>query len=320
MTVDETPDQRPELLQILPMLASVESALASAYTVHRFWDAPDRAALIAATGPRIRGVATDGHTGLAPEIMEALPALEIIASYGVGYDAIDIAACRARGVRVTNTPDVLNDAVAEITLGLMIALARRLPQADAFVRAGRWSAGTFGLTGELTGAHVGILGLGRIGKEIARRLQAMKMKVSYHGRTEQPHQPYDYYPSLVALARAVSWLVVIAPGSPDTRGIVSREVMAALGPEGALVNVARGALVDEAALVEMLRSGSLGGAALDVFENEPHVPEGLRTLDNVVLSPHQGSATRKTRRAMGDLVVRNLAAHFAGDPLPTAVA
>jgi lactate dehydrogenase-like 2-hydroxyacid dehydrogenase len=310
---------KPEILQIAPMLPSVEAALAEAYAVHRYWEAADRSALLAGIGPRVRGVATDGHHGIAPDILAALPALEVVSSYGVGYDAIDTAACKARNVRVTNTPDVLNDAMAEITLGLMIALCRRLPQADACVRAGKWPGGNFGLTGELTGKHAGILGLGRIGKEIARRLQAMKMRVSYHGRSEQPFQPYGYYPDLVARAHDVDWLVVVAPGTAATRRIVSREVMTALGPEGALVNVARGSLVDEAALVELLAAGRLGAAALDVFEDEPNVPEALLGMENVVLSPHQGSATRKTRAAMGDLVVRNLAAHFAGDPLLTPV-
>lgn len=311
---------KPEILQIIPMPPNVEAALAEAYVVHRYWEAPDRAALLAEAGPRIRGVATDGHYGIAPGIMAALPKLEIVASYGVGYDNIDTAACKARGIRASNTPDVLNDAVAELALALMLALCRRVPQADVFVREGRWEAGAFALTGELTGAHAGILGLGRIGKEIARRLQVMKMRVSYHGRREQPFEPYRYYPDLVAMARDVDWLVVIAPGSAATRGIVSREVMEALGPEGALVNVARGALVDEPAMIELLADGRLGGAALDVFADEPRVPEALRALPNVVLSPHQGSATAKTRGAMGDLVVRNLAAHFAGDPLPTPIA
>jgi lactate dehydrogenase-like 2-hydroxyacid dehydrogenase len=301
------------------MLASVEAALTAAYKVHRLWEAGDRDGLLSDIGPQVRAVATDGHNGIAPGDMAALPVLEIVASYGVGYDAIDTAACKARGVRVTNTPDVLNDAMAEITLGLMIALCRRLPQADAYVRAGRWAGGNFGLTGELTGAHAGILGLGRIGKEIARRLQSMKMKVSYHGRSRQPFEPYDYYPDLTEMARAVDWLVVVAPGTAETRGIVSREVLEALGPEGALVNVARGSLVDEAALVDLLGSGGLGGAALDVFADEPRAPEALWSMPNVVLSPHQGSATHKTRAAMGALVVRNLAAHFAGNPLLTPV-
>jgi lactate dehydrogenase-like 2-hydroxyacid dehydrogenase len=311
---------KPDILQIAPMQASVTDALHAAYTVHRWWDAPDRAALLAEVGPRLRAVATDGHHGVPADVLAAAPNLEIVASYGVGYDAIDIPACKARGIRVTNTPDVLNDAVAELALGLMLALCRRIPQADAHVRAGRWPSAGFALTAELTGAHAGILGLGRIGKEIARRLQAMKMRVSYHGRREQPFEPYPWYPDLEAMARDVDWLVVIAPGSAATRGIVSRQVMQALGPKGALVNVARGALVDEPAMVELLASGALGGAALDVFADEPRVPDALLAMPNVVLSPHQGSATHKTRAAMGDLVVRNLAAHFAGDPLLTPVA
>lgn len=310
---------KPEILQIAPMMTHVEAALEAAYVVHRYWEAQDKDALLRETGDRIRGVATNGHSGCALEILAALPKLEIIASYGVGYDAIDIPACKARGIRVANTPDVLNDAMAEITLGLMIALCRRIPQADAYTRAGRWLEGNYPLTGELTGAKVGILGLGRIGKEIARRCQVFKMQVVYHGRREQPYEPYPYFADLEEMARAVDWLVVIAPGTPETKGIVSRRVMEALGPNGNLINVARGSLVDEAAMVELLQSGALGGAALDVFEDEPRVPEALFKLDNVVLSPHQGSATHKTRAAMGDLVVRNLAAHFAGDPLLTPV-
>ncbi len=310
---------RPEILQVAPMMPAVEAALAQAYSVHRLWEAADRTAFLARHGAAIRGVATNGHSGLPVAVLQALPQLEVIASYGVGYDAIDIEACRARGVRVTNTPDVLNDAMAEITLGLMIALCRRLPQADRFVREGRWLQGGFPLTAELTGATAGILGLGRIGKEIARRLVAMKMQVVYHGRQRQADQPYEYFDDLTAMARACDWLVVIAPGSAETRGIVSRSVLEALGPEGCLVSVARGSLVDEAALVELLAGGGLAGAALDVFAEEPKVPEALFALDNVVLSPHQGSATHRTRGLMGELVVKNLAAHFAGQPLLTPV-
>ncbi|MEO0958811.1 MAG: 2-hydroxyacid dehydrogenase [Pseudomonadota bacterium] len=312
---------KPEIVQIGPMMPHVEAALQEAYTVHRLWEATDRAALLAEKGSDVRGVATDGHFGCPPDVWEACPTLEIIASYGVGYDAIDIPACKARGIRVSNTPDVLNDAMAEITLGLIVALCRRIPQADAYLRAGRWAReGGFGLTGELTGKRLGILGLGRIGKEIARRAQAFKMEVVYHGRSRQADQPYPYYASLEEMARDVDWLVVIAPGTAETTGIVSRKVLEALGPEGHLVNVARGGLVDQAALVEMLASKAIAGAALDVFADEPNVPEALWSLDNVVLSPHQGSATTKTRTAMGDLVIRNLAAHFAGDPLLTPVA
>lgn len=308
---------KPEILQMTPLMARITDALEAAYRVHRYWDAADKPALLARIAPDVRAIATNGK---APrEVIAALPRLELISSFGVGYDGVDVAACREHGVRLTNTPDVLNDAVAELTLGLMIALCRRIPQADFHVREGLWLEGAYPLTGELTGRRVGILGLGRIGKEIARRCQAFRMRVAYHGRTEQPFEPYEYYADLEAMARDVDWLVVIAPASPETKGIVSRRVLEALGPEGCLVNVARGSLVDEPALVEMLQSGALGGAALDVFADEPRVPEVLFGLDNVVLSPHQGSATVKTRNAMADLVVANLAAHFAGNPLLTPV-
>ena len=310
---------KPEILMPGPMLQSCMDALDAAYVVHRLWAAPDPAALLAEAGPRVRAIAT--AKGCDAALIAALPKLEVIASFGVGYDSVDVGAAQARGVRVTNTPDVLNDAVAELTIGLMVALARRLPQADAYVRAGRWrSEGVMPLTRQLTGAKAGILGLGRIGKEIARRLEAMRVTVSYHGRSEQPGQPYRYYADLAAMARDVDWLVVIAPATPQTVGVVSRAVLTALGPEGHLVNVARGSLVDEPALVDLLGAGALGGAALDVFADEPTVPEALMAMENVVLAPHVGSATHHTRWAMGDVVVRNLAAHFAGQPLISPVA
>jgi lactate dehydrogenase-like 2-hydroxyacid dehydrogenase len=298
------------------LLPSCAEAIAEKFTVHRLFEAGDREALLASVGSGIRGIA-GGNVDAA--LMDRLPKLEIIANFGVGYDSIDTAAARQRNIRVTNTPNVLNDAVAEITIGLMIALARRIPQADRFVREGKWPQGNLPLFGELTGKTVGILGLGRIGKEIAARAQAMKMRVVYFGRHRQSREPFAYYDNLVEMARAVDWLVLIAPGGKATEKLVSRQVLEALGPKGALVNMARGTLVDEAALVEMLVGGALGGAALDVFEHEPSVPEALFGLDNVVLSPHQGSATGETRYAMGALVVDNLVAHFNGDPLLSAV-
>lgn len=310
---------KPDLLMIRQMQASVMEQVEDAFTLHRLWEAEDRAAFLAETGPRIRGIAT-GH-GVTREVIEACPNLEIVSSFGVGYDNVDVAACKAQNVRVTNTPDVLSDGVAEMTLGLMLALARRIPQADTYVRRGDWVAkGNYPLTAELTGKTVGILGLGRIGKEIATRCQAMKMQVLYCGRTRQADQPYPYFSDVAEMAKAADWLVGVVPGSPSTNGLVSRQVLEALGPEGCLVNVGRGSLVEESAMIEMLESGALGGAALDVFEDEPNVPERLRKLENVVLSPHQASATHKTRRAMGDLVVANLRAHFAGDPLISPVA
>ena len=312
--------KKKEILAVAPMMEVVLPQMEELYTTHVLWRAEDREAMIDAVGPQVEAIATDGAMGCTAELMDRCPNARIIGSCGVGYDAIDLDAAKARAIAVTNTPDVLNDAVAEMTLALMLGLARKIPQADAYVRAGRWvSDGAFAYTGELTGATVGILGLGRIGKEIALRCQAMRMRVVYHGRSEQAHQPYPYYADLEEMARNVDWLVVIAPGTSETKEIVSRKVLAELGPMGHLVNVARGSLVDQTALVEMLSSGALGGAALDVFAAEPEVPEALFGLDNVVLSPHQGSATWKTRTQMGELVIRNIQAHFEGLPLLTPV-
>jgi len=305
-----------EILQTGPLLASCEKALAERYTVHKLHEIADKDAWLAENGARIRAHA---GSGVQKPLMEKLPNLEIIASFGVGYDNIDTATAKARNIRVTNTPDVLNDAVAEITIGLMISLARRIPQGDQFVRTGKWPGNNFGLFSELTGKTVGILGLGRIGKEIATRAQAMKMRVVYFGRHEQASVPYVYYNNLEDMARDSDWLVIIAPGGKGTERIVSKKVLEALGPKGLLVNVARGTLVDEPAMVELLQNGGLGGAALDVFEKEPQVPQALLGLDNVVLSPHQGSATNQTRDAMGALLVANLERHFAGEPLISAV-
>lgn len=305
-----------EILQTGKLLDSCETALAERFTVHKLHEQADPQAWLAANGGRIRAIA---GAGVSADLMASLPNLEIISGFGVGYDSIDTAAARARNVRVTNTPNVLNDAVAELTIGLMIALARRIPQGDSFVRSGTWPGGNMGLFTELTGKTVGILGLGRIGKEIAVRAQVMKMRVIYHGRRRQPSEPFVFYDNLTDMARDADWLVIIAPGGKGTERIVSRQVLEALGPKGMLVNVARGTIVDEPAMLDLLQSGGLGGAALDVFENEPSVPEAFFALDNVVLSPHQGSATSQTRDAMGALLVANLTAHFAGEPLPSAV-
>lgn len=306
-----------DLLQTHALFADCERQLQERYRVHKLHEAADAEALLAEIGPRVRAIA---GSKVDAALMDRLPNLEIIANFGVGYDTVDTVAAKARNIRVTNTPDVLNDAVAELTVGLMIALARRIPQADRFVRDGKWSAGEMGLFSELSGKTIGIIGLGRIGKEIAQRLQAMKMRIVYFGRRHQQREPYVYYENLLDMARDSDWLVVIAPGGKSTQGLVSREILEALGPQGAVVNMARGSLIDEKAMIELLQSGGLGGAALDVFENEPEVPQALRTLENVVLSPHHGSASYQTRKGMGDLVMANLAAHFAGDPLPSAVA
>jgi lactate dehydrogenase-like 2-hydroxyacid dehydrogenase len=293
-------------------------ALEREFRVHRYWEATDKTAFLKSQ-TNTRFVASSGHAKLDGAMMDQLPALEIISNFGVGVDAIDLKAARTRNIRVTNTPEVLNDAVAELALALMLATCRRIVDADAHVRSGKWPNGNYPLTGELTGGTVGILGLGRIGKEIARRCQAFKMQVVYHGRTKQRFEPFPYYDNLIDMARDVDWLVAVVPGDTGTIGLVSREVLEALGPTGAFVNVGRGTLVDEPAMLDLLKSGKLGAAGLDVFAEEPKMSPEFWDLPNVVLSPHQGSATTKTRWAMGDLFVRNLLAHRDGNPLITPV-
>ncbi|ARO15886.1 2-hydroxyacid dehydrogenase (plasmid) [Ketogulonicigenium robustum] len=294
--------------------------LAARFNVIRWWEAEDKPALLAKLAGHLQLIATTGHSGPDADVIAALPKLQLIASFGVGYDGIDIAAARQHGVKVTNTPDVLNDCVAELALGLMIALARDMVNADQYTRAGRWARdGNYPFQDELTGKVVGILGLGRIGKEIARRAQAFRMQVVYHGRSAQVDEPYRYYPDLVQMARDVDWLVVIAPSAAGTHHLVDAAVLDALGRDGRLINVARGSLVDEAALVAALQNGTIKGAGLDVFEDEPRPNPALLTLSNVILSPHAGTATHRTRRIMGDLVMANLEAHLRGDPLRSPV-
>lgn len=304
------------LVMLGAMLPTVGEALEKHFTVNKHVEANDEAVFFAANKDT-RFMATG--RGCSADTMDKLPALEVIASFGVGTDSIDLDAAKSRGIRVTNTPDVLNDAVAELAMSLMLSLCRRIVVADKHVRDGKWPDGGYPLTGELTGARIGILGLGRIGKEVAKRCQAFKMEVVYHGRTEQKFEPYPFYASLEDMAKDVDWLMAIVPGGPETTGLVSRKVLTALGPNGALVNVGRGSLTDEAAMLEMLKSGELGGAGLDVFGQEPKMSSEFWALDNVVLSPHQGSATHKTRWAMGDCVVRNLLAAQAGKPVISPV-
>jgi len=307
-----------DLILTGPLLGSATKALENEFKVLRMWEAGDLDIFLHDC-KTVRFLASAGNIQIDRAMIDQLPALEIISNYGVGIDTIDLDAARARKIGVTNTPDVLNDAVAEHALALMLAACRRVVDADAFVRAGKWLDGPYPFTGELTGAKIGILGLGRIGKEIARRCQAFKMQVVYHGRHEQKFEPFPYYADLEHMAREVDWLIAVVPGDTGTEGLVSRKVLQALGPKGVLVNLGRGSLVDEKALLDLLKTGALGGAALDVFADEPRVSPEFRSLHNVVLSPHQGSATIKTRWAMGDLFVRNLLAHRDGNPLISPV-
>ena len=248
-----------------------------------------------------------------------MPALEIITVNGVGTDAVDLEHAKARGVRVTNTPDVLTDDVADMALALILATLRRICVGDRLVRAGRWGKAAIPLATKFTGKRLGILGLGRIGRAIARRASGFDVAIAYTDQRAFDDVPYRFEPSLVELARDSDILVVAAAGGPASQKLVNAEILDALGPDGILVNVARGSVVDEAALVEALREGRLGGAGLDVFEQEPQVPEALYGMEQVVLQPHQASATHETREAMAEIVLANLAAQFAGKPLPTAV-
>ena len=301
-----------------PMMPHVMEALDSDFTVHRLWEAADKKALLAKVSDKVRGIATSGHLGASAEMIDALPKLEIIGCYGVGVDAIDLAHAAKRGVIVTNTPDVLNDDVANMAIALLLATSRQLCLGDRYVREGKWLHGAMHLTRAIRGRQLGILGLGRIGKDIARKAEAFDMKIAYHGRSKQD-VPYSYYPDLVEMARDSDFLVAICPGGPATDKIVNRAVLDAIGPEGTFINVARGSVVDEPELVAALKDGRLGAAGLDVFAAEPKVPEELLAMDQVVLQPHAASATQETRRAMGDLVVENLRAHFAGKPAVTPV-
>jgi lactate dehydrogenase-like 2-hydroxyacid dehydrogenase len=268
----------------------------------------------------VRAILTNGIIGAGKALIDGLPKLEIVGVYGVGVDAVDLATARARGIRVTNTPDVLTIGVAELALALMLAVARRIAYNDRYVRAGRWpKEGDPVLANNLAGKRLGILGLGRIGHAVARRASAFDMQICYCGPHRKDDVDHQYVPDLVEMARAVDCLVVTGLGGPTTKGLVDRRVIEALGPQGWLINVARGSVIDEPALVEALVAGRLGAAGLDVFASEPDVPAALLAVDNVVLQPHQASATWETRDAMGQLVVDNLKAHFAGQPLPTPV-
>lgn len=292
--------------------------LAASYTVHDRLHETDPAAL-AALAPRIRAIAASGESKVPASLIAQLPALEVISVMGVGYDGVDVQAAKARGIPVTHTPNVLNDDVADLALGLMLSAARQLPQADRYVREGLWpQKGAMPLARKMSGARLGIVGLGRIGQAIATRAAAFNMSIAYTSRSAKAGVPYRYLPSARDLAAESDFLVIITPGGDGTRKMINAEVLAALGKgrgEGILVNVARGSVVDEAALIDALERGVIAGAGLDVFENEPQVPERLRALPHVVLAPHIGSATAATRQAMADLAHGNLAAHFAGRPL-----
>lgn len=269
---------------------------------------------------QITAVAFKGHHPFGAAEMDALPGLGLIANYGVGYDAIDVKAAGARGIKVTNTPDVLNDDVADLTVAMMIMQSREMEHASAWARSGDWAAkGEYRLNRKMSGGKVGIVGLGRIGREIADRLVAFKMDVHYFARSEKETPGWTYHSDPVSLAKAVDWLVVALVGGPDTQKFVSADVINALGPDGVIANISRGSTIDEAALLDALEAGKIRGAALDVFEGEPNIDKRFYDLPNVVLQPHQGSGTVQTRAAMAKLQRDNIIAFHAKDELLTPV-
>ncbi|MEJ5155049.1 2-hydroxyacid dehydrogenase [Gluconobacter wancherniae] len=306
---------KPELLLVEPMMPEIENFLDTAYIVHRY----DGSVLPANVASRIRGVATGGGTGVPATLMKALTNLEIIAINGVGTDAVDLKEAARRGIAVTTTLNVLTDDVADLAMALMLAGMRDLVPGDQFVRNHQWGVGQLPLAHKVTGQKLGIVGMGQVGQAIAKRARGFDMPVSYYSRRDLTLPDIPFVPELRALAEQSDILVISASGGAQSRHLINRDIMEALGPSGLLVNVSRGSVVDEQALVELLTQGKLGKAALDVFESEPTVPKALLTMKNVVLQPHRASATVETRLQMGQLVVDNLKAHFAGTPLLTPV-
>ena len=311
---------KPDVLELLDVHPGTTARLETDYRLHRLWEAGDKNALIDEVGPAIRAVVTNGIAGITGDMIERLPKLEIVGVLGVGVDSVDLETSKARGVRVTNTPDVLTVGVAELAMAILLDVARKITWNDRYLRDGRWpKEGDPPLSHSLAGRTLGVLGMGRIGQAIAERAKVFGMDIIYGGPNRKPELPYDYFGHPVDLAHAADGLMIACKGGAETAGLVSAEVIDAVGPEGWLINMSRGSVVDEPALIEALKSGRLGAAGLDVFASEPDVPAALIAMDNVVLQPHQGSACVETRDAMGNLVLDNLSAHFAGRPLPTAV-
>jgi lactate dehydrogenase-like 2-hydroxyacid dehydrogenase len=299
----------------------IMSGLTPAFNLHKLVDAKDRDQFLGEVGPRVRGMAV-AATSLPVDgpFMSRFPKLEIVSSFGVGYDHVDAKWAGQHGITVTNTPDVLNEEVADTAIGLLLNTVREFPQAERYLRAGKWLERAYPLTkATLRDRTVGMVGMGRIGKAIARRLDAFGVPVVYHSRSPQRDVSYRHYPRLVDMAREVDVLMVIVPGGAATQNLINAEVLDALGPEGILINMARGSVVDEPALIKALQGKKIMAAGLDVFVNEPKVPEELIAMDNVVLFPHVGSASVETRRAMDQLVVDNLLAWAAGKPPLTPV-
>lgn len=312
---------KPHVLQVGPYPEWDQAPLDAAFHMHRYFEAGDKARFLAEVGPQVRAIATRGELGANAEMIAACPRLEVICVYGVGFDAVDLDAARARGIRVTNTPDVLTDDVADLGVAMMLAQARGMIGAEAWVREGSWAArGAYPLQRRVWGKRAGILGLGRIGRAVARRLAAFDLDIAYSDIAPRDDATgWEFIADPVALAARSDFLFVTLAASAATRHIVGARVIEALGPQGMLINISRASNIDEAALLDALESGRLGAAALDVFEGEPNLNPRFLALPNVLLQPHHASGTLETRMAMGRLLRDNLAAHFAGRALPTPV-
>ncbi|KAK0598124.1 hypothetical protein LWI29_031893 [Acer saccharum] len=297
----------------------LEHELSTRFTLLKLWTHSSKPKFFKQNSNLIKAVVGDTSCGADAEMIESLPRLEIVASYSVGLDKIDLEKCRAKGIRVTNTPDVLTDDVADLAIGLIMAVLRRVSASDGFVRSGKWKDGDFRLATKFSGKSVGIVGLGRIGSAIAKRAEAFRCPISYHSRSQKRHTDYKYYSNIIDLATNCQILIVACALTQETHHIVNHKVIDALGPNGILINIGRGAHVDEPELVSALLEGRLAGAGLDVYENEPKVPEQLLGLDNVVLLPHVGSNTKETSKAMADLMIKNFEAYFGNKPLLTPV-
>jgi lactate dehydrogenase-like 2-hydroxyacid dehydrogenase len=317
MSVDAPPS--PALLAIAPIHAPALAALAHEYTVHRRWPGCGAATADPSTLRRVRGLVTTGVRGFRADDLHDLPALEIIACFGQSHGTLDLAAAQARSIVVTNTPDWTEEAVADVALGLLLGTLRRLCEADRFVREGRWEAGPFALSTDLRGKTCGIVGMGAIGRAVARRAAAFGLRIEWHGPRDKPDAPGTYVPRLLDLATRADCLVVACASTAQTRGMIDARVLEALGPSGYLVNVSRGAVVDEPALIDALARGRIAGAGLEVFADEPRVPAALRAMEQVMLVPHLGSSTREIRAHRQACWLESLRAHFAGEPVPHRV-
>jgi lactate dehydrogenase-like 2-hydroxyacid dehydrogenase len=314
-------DEKPGVLLLGPLKPLIVDGLAQAFTLYKPTEAKEPEAFLAAIAPQVRAIAVSGPPALVDgPFMARYPRLEIVSSFGVGYDHIDAKWAGAHGITVTNTPDVLTEEVADTAIGLLLCTAREFPQAERYVRAGKWVEANYPLSkASLRDRTVGMVGLGRIGQAIARRLEAMRVPVAYHARRQVTDVSYRHYANLIDMARAVDVLMVITPGGAETKNLINAQVLEALGPDGILINMARGSVVDEGALIRALKAGKILSAGLDVYVNEPNVPKELLDMEHVVLFPHLGSASVQTRRAMEQLVVDNLLVWRQGKPPLTPV-